>query len=341
MHPPITLDAPVITGITPSSRSLSVAFTQVTGGLTITNYQYSTDNGATFRAFATPDVTSPLTINTLSSDGTTLLTNGVTYSVIIQAKTANGLGSVSNMVQGTTPSVTITQFTTVGSTTWTAPVNVTSVEYLVVGGGGGSGGGYDNAGGGGGGGGMVRTGTLSVTPGDVYNVTVGDGGARGVSDRDALPETNGSSGGNTVFDSITALGGGGGYASRKKPNTVPQPDDRAGGDSVSLSPTLTASTGGVGGFGGGGGGGGGGNTSNGSDGVSTTGGNGGNGFTSSISGSSATYGIGGRGANSGVINNAVAGDSNTGNGARAGGTQSSSSIVGAKGGSGIVILKYT
>jgi len=99
--PPISLAAPVITGITPSSQSLSVDFTQVTGGLTITNYQYSTDNGATFRALATPDVTSPLTITTLSSDGTTLLTNGQMYSIIIQAKTVNGLGSVSNMVQGT------------------------------------------------------------------------------------------------------------------------------------------------------------------------------------------------------------------------------------------------
>jgi len=99
--PPISLDAPVITVITGASQALSVVFTQVTGGLTITNYQYSTDNGATFTALATPDITSPLTITTLSSDGTTLLTNGVTYDVIIQAKTANGLGSLSNMVQGT------------------------------------------------------------------------------------------------------------------------------------------------------------------------------------------------------------------------------------------------
>jgi hypothetical protein len=98
------LDAPVITGITGSSQALSVAFTQTTGGITIINYQYSTDNGATFRELATPDVTSPLTITTLSNDGTTLLTNGVTYNVIIQAKTANGLSSLSNMVQGT-PSV--------------------------------------------------------------------------------------------------------------------------------------------------------------------------------------------------------------------------------------------
>ena len=34
----------------------------------------------------------------------------------------------------------VTSFTTVESTTWTAPTGVTSVEYLVVGGGGGGGG---------------------------------------------------------------------------------------------------------------------------------------------------------------------------------------------------------
>jgi hypothetical protein len=100
--PPIVLDAPIITGITTGSRSLSVEFTQSnSGGLTITNYLYSTDNGTTFRALTTPDVTSPLTITTLSSNGTTLLTNGVTYSVIIQAKTVNGLSPLSNMVQET------------------------------------------------------------------------------------------------------------------------------------------------------------------------------------------------------------------------------------------------
>lgn len=103
--PPISLDAPIITGITNASQSLSVSFTQSnTGGVTITNYIYSTDNGTTFRELSTPDTTSPLTITTLSSNGTTQLTNGVTYDVIIQAKTINGLSPYSNMVQGT-PSI--------------------------------------------------------------------------------------------------------------------------------------------------------------------------------------------------------------------------------------------
>ena len=235
-------------------------------------------------------------------------------------------------------STVIIEFTTVGSTKWTAPPGVTSVEYLVVGGGGGSGGGFDYSGGGGGGGGMVLTGHLDVTPGTVYNITVGDGGEGGTSIRSPVSETDGSSGGNSVFASIEALGGGGGYGSRKRPDTIPETLARTRGNRVS---GTTASTGGIGGFGGGGGGGGGGNTRDGSNGVTTTGGNGGDGSdTISISGSAVIYGVGGRGADAGIFNAAVAGAPNTGNGARGGGISSFAQTNGAKGGSGIVILRY-
>ena len=63
--------------------------------------------------------------------------------------------------------------TAVGTTTWTAPTNVSTVTYLVVAGGGGG------AGWGGGGAGGYRTGNLSVTAGNDYTITVGDGGAIG------------------------------------------------------------------------------------------------------------------------------------------------------------------
>jgi hypothetical protein len=104
--PPINLAAPVITGITASYRSLSVDFTQVNNdpNITITNYQYSTDNGDTFIELRNPNATSPITIDRLSMDGTRPLNNGTRYEVIIQAKTANGLGLVSNVVEATTPS---------------------------------------------------------------------------------------------------------------------------------------------------------------------------------------------------------------------------------------------
>ncbi len=138
--PPISLEAPVITGITNEPQSLTVEFTQSTPeGVTITNYLYSTDNGATFRALATPDTTSPLIINKLSSDGTTFLTNGVTYSVLIQAKTINGLSPLSNMVQGThfvTPPSAPTALSSVGGNLaayilFTQEGTVTNYEYSI------------------------------------------------------------------------------------------------------------------------------------------------------------------------------------------------------------------
>ena len=64
-------------------------------------------------------------------------------------------------------------FTTPGTTTWTAPTDVTSV-CVVVGGGGGGGG--DGAGGGGGGGGLAYANDIPVTPGTSYDLQVGAGG---------------------------------------------------------------------------------------------------------------------------------------------------------------------
>jgi titin len=138
--PPISLEAPTITGITGASQSLSVEFTQtIPGGVTITNYLYSTDNGTTFRALTVPDTTSPLTITRLSSNGTTLLTNDVTYSVIIQAKTINGVSPFSNMVQGI-PSIPVpstpTELSSVGGNEaayilFTQIGTVTNYEYSI------------------------------------------------------------------------------------------------------------------------------------------------------------------------------------------------------------------
>ncbi len=217
-------------------------------------------------------------------------------------------------------------FTTVGSTTWTAPVGVTTVEYLVVGGGGGAGNGYDNAGGGGGGGGMVLTGTINVTPGESYTVTVGNGGIGGANTRTNNAGTDGE---NSVFGSITALGGGQGQGSRT--------GGVAGSAQVSNTTAPTGGAGSGGGFGGKGGGGAGGAGSSNSG---TTGGAGGAGVSSSLSGTSITYGVGGAGANAGTQNSGVNGTSNRGNGGRAGGAAASNSTVGGNGGSGIVIIKY-
>jgi hypothetical protein len=333
-------DAPFGLTATPGNGQLSIAFSQGSdGGSPITNYQYSTDDGATFRAFSPVDITSPVVITKLSSDGTTDLTNGTSYTIRLKAVTAIGVSDSSDPITAT-PNITetIQTFTTVGSTTWTAPAGVTSVEYLIVGGGGGSGGGYDTGGGGGGGGGMVLTGTYSVTPATTYSIVVGDGGAGGISIRSPVSETNGSSGQNSEFDSIIALGGGGGYASR-----LPVGGNNSSGGPGATNPSV-ASEGGRGGGsagdGNGAGGGGGGSSGNGDNGVANVGGNGGNGTTNTLTGTSVTYGVGGRGSNGNATYIAIAGTSNTGNGARGGGGASGQDENGAKGGSGIIVLKY-
>ena len=79
---------------------------------------------------------------------------------------------------------------------------LSAVEYLVVAGGGG--GGWDAGGGGGAGG--YRTGTgFAVSVNTDYSITVGAGGSGG------NPSTTyGSNGSNSIFSSITSLGGGAG-----------------------------------------------------------------------------------------------------------------------------------
>ena len=118
--------------------------------------------------------------------------------------TPNGIS-----VSGAT--ATTVSFTSVGTTSWTVPPGITSVNYLVVAGGGAGGSAgptmYDGGAAGGGAGGMLY-GTMAVTPGTVYSIYVG-AGASGAANR-----TRGASGDNSVLSSsstsIIAIGGGGG-----------------------------------------------------------------------------------------------------------------------------------
>jgi len=169
--------APTITGITAGNGQLSVAFTAGSdGGVAITGYQYSLNNGAWTNASGT---ISPIVI--------TGLTNDTSYGVRLRAVNTRGDGTAS------------------ASTTILLELPPLSVEYLVVGGGGGGGGGDTATGvGGGGGGGQVLTGFLSSPAvGQDYGVTVGSG---------AVGQNNALASGQTAstFDSVTASPGGSG-----------------------------------------------------------------------------------------------------------------------------------
>ncbi len=107
---------------------------------------------------------------------------------------------ISSVAHGDAPTV-ITFNSTPAGGTWTPPAGVTSVNVLVVAGGGGGGG---STGGGGGGGGLIYQTSYTVTPGSPVTVTVGGGGGGG------SLSSHGSNGDNSVFGSLTAIGGGGG-----------------------------------------------------------------------------------------------------------------------------------
>ncbi|MFA6329305.1 MAG: tail fiber domain-containing protein [Candidatus Micrarchaeia archaeon] len=257
-------------------------------------------------------------------------------------------------------------FTAVGTSAFTPPSGVTSVECLIVAGGGGGASWY---GGGGGAGGLIYNSSSFVTAGTSYPVVVGAGGAGRPA---TVAEFNandafGSKGSNSSFNSQTAIGGGGapGY------NAGGRSDIEDGGSGAGGRPNNydnlysygkgvagqgnngaigDAATGGTRSGGGGGAGG---------AGVSgATTGAGGIGLSYSISGTPTYYaggggggagetaglttpgGIGGGGTGRSTVSGSNA-DANTGGGgggstalAPAGGG------VGGNGGSGIVIIRY-
>ncbi|MDQ1424280.1 MAG: hypothetical protein QOD72_1778, partial [Acidimicrobiaceae bacterium] len=99
-----TIDTPTIAG---SGGALDVVFSPPAsdGGSTITDYQYSTDAGVTWRSRPTGTTASPMSITTLSSDGTTPLTGGDPYPVEIRAVNGAGPGVASAVSTGITTTV--------------------------------------------------------------------------------------------------------------------------------------------------------------------------------------------------------------------------------------------
>ena len=230
-----------------------------------------------------------------------------------------------------------------------------NVDVLVVAGGGGGG---SNGGGGGGAGGVLYSNNYPVVSGSNYTVTVGAGGP--VHPNDASNPTTGS---NSVFGALTALGGGGG-SSRDNGGQGATGGSGGGGGGADGGTRYLKGSGTVGqgndggnGAGTGGanntGGGGGGAGSPGTAGVLQQAGNGGTGVYyaafESVGGSPAGWfaggGAGGKvvngnnglGGNGGGGNANVAGVANTGGGGGGGGSGGAGPGIG---GSGIVIVRY-
>ena len=300
--------APSLTSVSPVSGSGG-------GGYTIT---------LTGSGFSAP---AAVTIGGITASATTI--NGTQIIAVVPPQTSAGVKEVKVTNQGGQYSALPTAFTaSVYATGGTVAViggyrihtfagggtfTVTSggtVEVLVVAGGGGGGG---DLGGGGGAGGLIYNSSYVVDPGQAITVTVGDGGAGGGATR--LSNTVGSNGANSVFGSLTAIGGGHGGAYWGSTSTYDTgaaggsggggaAKDTAGGGTGGSGTSGQGNAGGLAGYngnypGGGGGGAGGAGANRTGSGGGTDGGVGGVGVAYSISGASVYYAGGGGGSSFG------------------------------------------
>lgn len=304
-----------------SSTELAASFS-VTGG--------SLSGGAGQRTIAT---TSAGTV-TVDATGASLRDRPVFFKITeTSAAVASGGVPVSD------PAYTdvLAVYTTAQTTSFVAPGSGT-VDFLVVAGGGSGGHGHSSAYGGSGGAGGYRTSLgssggggsaeskLTLVGGNSYTVTVGAGGIAPTTDG-----VRGSSGGNSVFASITSTGGGAGSGTNSGATALT--GGSGGGGSYATNPSGASGTAGQGyaggayntggqpGFGGGAG----------SAGTTSAPGVG---VASSITGSSVTRAAGGSGAG------AAAPSTNSGSGGSGGRTSGAGGPLAASGGSGLVVVRY-
>ena len=175
----------------PASGALVIPAGQTSASITLTplQYSYGVAGGITVNLASGPYlIGSPSTANCMLKKWTIMATSA-TGGIITTNVTAYG-------------NYRVHTFTNDGAFTATAPGNVL---VLAVAGGGGGGGGVSGSfyGSGGGAGGLIYTNTF-ISAG-TNTVTIGAGGAGGT-----IAAPLGTNGGNTIFGSLIAIGGGGG-----------------------------------------------------------------------------------------------------------------------------------
>lgn len=276
---------------------------------------------------ATYNITSADSGKILTNVGSTVDTTWTLAAALpntFQVQCVNEVGGISGGTTTIDGDYTIKTFTSSG--TFVTAVAITAETIIVGGGGSGGRGSAANGGSGGGGGGGVQYDADMSIPAGIYTVTVGNGGTAPGS------ASNGATGVNSVFNSITANGGVGGYgnAAVSAGGASGAPQSKAGG---SVSGDQGGGGGGAGAVGGNGGGSVGGVGGAGLEYMSAFfgAGGGGGGYTGGGGGSS----IGGHG-NNGAGTGDTSGNVNTGSG---GGGGYGASTCGS-GGSGIVKIKY-
>ena len=360
---PVSASIPTLTGVTGTivagiaGDGLTLAGTNFLSSNLIINF-IQADDSINVNVTVTPSSNTAASVTIPSS-----IYSNVTAGRVVTIKVTNSDGASS------------------GNQTTTAAAQPIEVEYLVVAGGGTGAPGSSNGGygGGGGGAGGYRTnygGTkLSFTAGQVYTVTVGDGGPQIAFDTDTTSTHDGDDSvlSGSGITTITSTGGGAGGHGGNSSGLPGRPGGSGGGGGAGEgdaggsgnTPSTTPLQGRDGGQGHGSGspytgGGGGGHSVAGHHGQSQHG-LGGNGTANSITGASVTYaggggggtwgdsslggaaagGTGGGGAGQDKDGTAsVAGTANLGGGGGGGGaTTPGSTGTGAAGGKGVVILR--
>jgi len=240
------------------------------GRATVTFAAPANDGGSAiirYTVVSTPDNIS--VIGAQSPIVVTGLRNGVSYTFRVFATNAVGDGPLSAASNAVTPAAPSGREERTASGNFIVPEGVTSLRVtLVGGGGGGANSGLRTSptvhhGGGGGGSGGFNHFTLGVTPGEVFNFTVGSRGGGGLS-----MGANGTNGTATTFGNSrtgnrSANGGEGGFSGRHqlRPGQGGAGGAPGGAAGRMSQPGLQNSRGGAGGdsqhdrFGGGGGGG--------------------------------------------------------------------------------------
>lgn len=145
--------------------------------------------------------TSPITQITLLPDSGTTFVSGSTFTIYgVAAGNSSAKASGGNIVT-TDGSYWYHAFTSSGTF---IPSQALTADVLVVAGGGSGGGGIYGGSGGGGAGGLSYQSGRSLSANTAYVTVVGAGGAT------ATGDVQGNNGNNSIFDTITSIGGGGG-----------------------------------------------------------------------------------------------------------------------------------
>lgn len=271
--------------------------------------------------------------------------------LFVAAAFAAGVSHAANRVVELSDIERVAIYDEPGQTQFIVPQNISGTAQVLVVGGGGAGGSV--TGGGGGGGQVVYVESMSLTAGDILSVVVADGG-------EPDPTYSGANGGDSSFNGVIAIGGGGGAGGHTPTAGKDGANGGAAGGNANTSitggqPTVegghAGATRAANWWGPGGGGG------AGEDGRMTTDperpGQGGMGLVYAITGFDVMYGYGGGGTQgrlSGAQNEWGKGDGGEGNeatpgqegtGGGGGGGRWSGGGPGGAGGSGTVIIRYT